>query len=115
MKQASVPSGFDAPIKTAFQDIDEALAVLQVRRTLIERERERRELRGDIRRIEIEIDEYKERLESPNTKGINKRKIESHIVLLGDRVEFAKAMLNQVEMEIHAFKLQLDALNKVTG
>lgn len=84
---------------------------MSVRRSLIERERERRELTADAVRHEIEIDEYNERLESENLTDINKRKIEAYIERLRDRASFCDAMLEQLDIEMAVFDQYLKAIN----
>lgn len=85
---------------------------MQTRRTLIERERERRELRGDLRRFDIEIEEYKVRLKNEKLGDLSQRKIESHIELLEDRKRFAQAMLGQIDLELGVIGEYLASLHK---
>lgn len=104
-KQASVPDGFrPSEINTSTDHTyGQVFEALQIRRTLIERERERRELTADAQRHEIEIDEYKNRLENENLTDINRRKIESHIERLKDRSAFCDAMIEQLDIEMVIF------------
>ena len=85
----------------------ETTELLQLRRKVLGAIKDRADFSTDYQRAKIEQDEYRERLEAPKLSEINRRKIENHMVVLENRAAFAKAMVEQLDLELEILRQML--------